>query len=103
MCFCIPGYKPDYEVISGRFTNSDLTYQVVYSIINEEGPEPDDSKQPEEPETPDDKLPDDPIVNKPVTTLPSTGPAEVASAMLASGSVITAAGYYVASRRALRK
>lgn len=44
---------------------------------------------PEEPETP--------------TKLPQTGPEAIAGGVIAAGSIATAAGYYVASRRQLRK
>lgn len=68
--------------------------------------------------TPDPVVPDpvipEPVVPEPVvptpdvpetpeepTTMPSTGPAAVAGTVLAAGSMVTAGGYYIASRRRL--
>ncbi len=39
----------------------------------------------------------------PPVTLPTTGPEAVAGGIVAAGSIATAAGYYVASRRSLRR
>lgn len=50
----------------------------------------------------DDPTPEEPKEDKP-TNLPSTGPEAIAGGIIAAGSVATAAGYYVASRRQLRK
>lgn len=44
---------------------------------------------------------DTPIVD-PTPTLPTTGPEAVAGGVIAAGSIVTAAGYYIASRRSLR-
>lgn len=52
--------------------------------------EPDEPDEPEEPETPV------------VPELPTTGPTAVAGGVIAAGSIATAAGYYIASRRQLR-
>lgn len=38
----------------------------------------------------------------PPSTLPNTGPEAVAGGVIAAGSIVTAAGYYIASRRSLR-
>lgn len=38
-----------------------------------------------------------------VSTLPSTGPAAIATSVIGAGSVVTTAGYYVASRKKLNK
>ncbi len=57
---------------------------------------PDQVPGDEHPENPD-KFPND----KP-SNLPNTGATEVAGTIIAAGSVTTAAGYYIASRRALR-
>lgn len=46
--------------------------------------------------------PDTPVVPT-NPTLPNTGPAAVAGGVIAAGSVATAAGYYIASRRSLRR
>lgn len=65
--------------------------------------DPEVPNHPEEdnPTTPDDKFPNDKPSDKP-SNLPNTGAAEVAGTIIAAGSLTTAAGYYVASRRALR-
>ncbi len=49
---------------------------------------------PDQPNNPDDQ-------NKP-NELPNTGPEAVAGGVIATGSIVTAAGYYIASRRSLR-
>lgn len=51
-------------------------------------------------EVPDEPTPEEP--EKP-TKLPNTGPEAIAGGVIAAGSSATAAGYYVASRRQLRK
>lgn len=87
----ITGYTPDYSVVSGTLGNMDLTYTVTYSA---------------------DKF-DDPIIPGDITgtpttpttpgvTLPSTGPETVMGSVVGIGSIATAAGYYIASRRALK-
>lgn len=57
----------------------------------------------ETPEIPEQ--PEPPVVETTTTptTLPTTGPEAVACAIAGTGSVVTAAGYYVASRRSLKK
>lgn len=55
-------------------------------------------EKPEEPVTPE--KPEEPV--KPVDKLPTTGPEIWAGGILATGSIATAAGYYIASRRQLR-
>ena len=61
-------------------------------------PDPDIKDYPEDvPPIPDNKFPND----KP-SQLPNTGATEIAGGIIATGSVATAAGYYIASRRALR-
>lgn len=53
--------------------------------------------------TPVDPTPDDPINNNTntnnVSSLPSTGPAGIATGVIGAGSIITTAGYYIASRK----
>lgn len=46
--------------------------------------------------------PDEPEEPKPTPELPKTGPSAVAGGIIATGSIATAAGYYIASRRQLR-
>lgn len=50
---------------------------------------PDEPTEEPEPETP--------------TVIPNTGPEAIAGGVIATGSIVTAAGYYIASRRQLRK
>lgn len=54
---------------------------------------------PEEPETP--VTPEQPTPEQPVTELPTTGAADTIVSFVGLGSLIAAASYYVASRRAL--
>lgn len=61
-------------------------------------PTPDPEPEPTPTPTPDDKFPNDTP-----TALPTTGPEAVAGAIVGTGSVVTAAGYYVASRRSAKK
>lgn len=61
-------------------------------------PEPTPEPEPTPTPTPDDKFPNDTP-----TALPTTGPEAVAGAIVGTGSVVTAAGYYVASRRSAKK
>lgn len=51
-------------------------------------------------ETPEE--PEEPEEPKPTPELPKTGPSAVAGGIVATGSIATAAGYYIASRRQLR-
>ncbi len=56
--------------------------------------------------TPTPEEPKTPVVKTTTTTpkaLPTTGPEAVAGAIAGTGSIVTAAGYYVASRRSLKK
>ncbi len=62
------------------------TVHVMKECVN---PEPTPEPTPEEPEKP--------------TKLPNTGPEAIAGGVIATGSIATAAGYYVVSRRQLRK
>lgn len=48
---------------------------------------------------PNDPKPSDDVPSTTPSTLPSTGPAEIAGAALGLGSVVTAGGYFVASKR----
>ena len=57
---------------------------------------------PDEPENPT-PTPDDPTPTPdPINELPTAGPSAVAGGVIATGSIVTAAGYYIASRRSLR-
>lgn len=53
------------------------------------------------PPTPEEPTPDEPTTETP-DELPQTGPEVVAGGVIATGSIVTAAGYYIASRRQLR-
>lgn len=111
----ISGYTASTERVSGKMGNNDLTYVVEYTKTPVDEPKPVDPIEPDpvipdEPEPtpvdPEDPTPEQPSDLGPVTPeplLPQTGPAEIAGSVLALGSVATSAGYYVASRRALRK
>ena len=46
--------------------------------------------------------PDQPKEDNKVSELPTTGPASIAAGVVGAGSVITVAGYYIASRKSLR-
>lgn len=96
----IEGYTASTEKITGRIVNQDLTYTVKYT--KDEVPTPDPEPEPEtpvvEPETPVTE-PEDPTP----AVMPNTGPEAIAGSVLAIGSLMTSAGYYTASRRALRK
>ena len=93
-----------------RGTVNEIVLQDYASVIvNKACETPDEPENPTDPDlpnnhpeddnptTPDDKFPND----KP-SNLPNTGATEVAGTIIAAGSVTTAAGYYIASRRALR-
>lgn len=64
--------------------------QVKVAKVCETPDEPTPPEDPEEPETPV------------VPELPTTGPTAIAGGIIATGSIATAAGYYIASRRQLR-
>lgn len=89
----IDGYTPDHSVIRATVENSDLTFTVKYTKNTNQNPE--DPK--------DDPRPEQPSAEVPVTNLPKTGPEAVAGSIVALGSLVTSGGYYIASRRALRK
>lgn len=60
--------------------------------------------KPKDPDpTPDDPEPTPTPGKDDPTDLPHTGPEAVAGGVIAAGTTVTAAGYYIASRRALRK
>ncbi len=73
----------------GRASVDDVVRQdyarVVLNKVCEDNPEPEPTPTPDEPETP--------------PVLPETGPSLVAGGVAAAGSLTTAAGYYIASRR----
>lgn len=52
--------------------------------------------------TPDEPTPETPEVPKTDEELPKAGPEAIAGGIVATGSIVTAAGYYIASRRQLR-
>lgn len=95
----IDDYTVDHAEISGTMGNQDLEYTVKYTKIPDNQP---DINWPDPiPDNPDPVVPDDPADEPAVKDLPKTGP--VAGSVLGLGALTTAAGYYVASRRALRK
>ncbi len=57
-----------------------------------------DKPEPTPTPTPDPKFPNDTP-----SEMPTTGPVAVVSGVLGAGSIVTAAGYYVASRKSLRR
>ena len=59
--------------------------RVVLNKVCETTPDPEPTPDPETP-----------------AALPTTGPEAVAGGVIATGSIVTAAGYYIASRRQLR-
>lgn len=59
--------------------------------------QPTPTPTPEEPTTPDT-----PVEPETPKALPSTGPEAIAGTVVGTGAVVTAAGYYIASRRSLR-
>lgn len=69
--------------------NANVHLTKVCEPTTPEEPTPTPEQPTPEPETP--------------TTLPQTGPEAVAGAIVGSGTVVTAAGYYVASRRSMKK
>ncbi len=86
----LEGYTPDYSVVSGEVLDQDVERTVTY-VQNK-------SDEPVEPVTPDEPKPTVPDVDLPKTG----GISDVAGGVLAMGAVATSAGYYVASRKALR-
>ena len=84
----IQGYIADQTVISGTLGDQDLVYQVTYVAEKFDDPvvKPDPTPTP----------------NPAPGNLPSTGPEAIVSSMLGFGSLATAAGYYITSRRALK-
>ncbi len=87
----ITGYVADYEVVSGTLGNQDLIYTVTYSAEKFDDPII-------RPSTPDPT----PSTPEPGTKLPSTGPEAIMGSIMGIGSIATAAGYYISSRRALK-
>ncbi len=73
-----------------------IALQDFASVTLEKYCEP-DQPTPENPTTPD--TPAEPETPK---ALPSTGPEAIAGTVVGTGAVVTAAGYYIASRRSLR-
>lgn len=83
----INGYEADYSVVNGKIDKADFEWTVTYVAIR--------NTEPEQPE------PSDPIVSD--VDLPHTGASDLAGSALAVGALMTSTGYYVASRKALRK
>lgn len=69
--------------------------QVKVNRVCDVTPDPDPDPEPDPEPTPD---PEEPVTPE----LPKTGPEMVAGGVIATGSIVTAAGYYIASRRQLR-
>lgn len=88
----ITGYIPDQSVVSGTLGEQDLVYTVTYAAEKFDDPIVRPNPTPNPTPTPTD----------PGTKLPSTGPEAVMGSVLGIGSIATAAGYYITSRRALR-
>lgn len=74
-----------------------VNVQLAYCPDPEEPATPVDPEKPTEPTTPTN-----PTTPGTPSELPSTGPVAVAGSVIGIGSIVTAAGYYIASRRALR-
>lgn len=80
---------------------NDLVLQDFASVTLNKDCEPDQptpTPTPEEPTTPDT-----PVEPETPKALPSTGPEAIAGTVVGTGAVVTAAGYYIASRRSLRQ
>lgn len=75
----------------GDTTLTDFARVVLNKVCPKDTPEP----------TPE-PTPEDPKDQGEATTLPAAGPEAVAGGVIATGSIVTAAGYYIASRRQLR-
>ncbi len=82
----IDGYTADYPEVTGEVAGRDVEFTVTYTK----------NQEPTNPGEPTEK----PKFDK---DLPNTGPEAFAGSVLALGSIVTSAGYYTASRRALRK
>ncbi len=66
-------------------------------------PDPVTPVNPDEPSNVPGETPTTPNTPNTPSELPTTGPVAIAGSVIGVGSVVTAAGYYVASRRALRR
>lgn len=95
----IENYTVDHAEIRGTMGNKDVEYTVTYTKIPDEQPDIEWPKPDPTPDTPDPKDPEEPTPV--IKDLPNTGP--VAGSVLGLGALTTSAGYYIASRRALRK
>ena len=80
----------------GTNTIQDNAFVIVNKTDGCDKPEPE--PQPEPTPTPDPKFPNDTPKE-----MPTTGPASIVTGVLGAGSVVTAAGYYIASRKSLRR
>ncbi len=81
----------------GKVTIQDYASVLVNKVCENKPDEPDNPDKPDKPDVPSNpSTPDTP------TKLPSTGPEAIAGGVIAAGSIVTAAGYFIASRRALR-
>ncbi len=95
----ISGYTPDVATVRGTVAQQNLEYTVVYTKIKPDQPV---DPTPDNP-TPEDPTPDQPTAPEKPSNLPNTGPEAIVSSIIAAGSLTTSAGYYVASRKALRR
>lgn len=77
--------------------NGNKVLQDSASVKTNKVCEPDNPDEPDEPTEPDEPVEPTPEI------LPSTGPAAIVSGILGAGSLTTAAGYYVASRKSLKR
>lgn len=85
--------------VAGRLVQDSAAVKVALASCPdpETPPTPVDPEKPTEPTTPTN-----PTTPGTPSELPSTGPVAVAGSVIGIGSIVTAAGYYIASRRALR-
>lgn len=100
----INGYTADYPVVTGEVKNENIKLTVTYTKNSTPVPTAPKEDAPVEPE----EVPEEPkivLVNTEpeVVNLPHTGAGEIASGVMATGATTTALGYYIASRKALRR
>jgi uncharacterized repeat protein (TIGR01451 family) len=82
------------QVGVGKTTLQDNAFVMVEKTCENPDPEPTPTPTP----TPDPKFPNDTP-----SEMPTTGPSAIVSGVIGAGSIVTAAGYYVASRKSLRR
>lgn len=97
----IDGYTADQPKVTGTMGTKDLTYTVKYTKNPVEDPKDPTIPDAPVPDDTDPVVPEDPTDEPAIKDLPHTGP--IAGSVLGLGALTTSAGYYIASRRALRK